>query len=44
MPWKKILWSLVCACLLHGLAACSEKVEIRPKGEMTIGGGVEGRK
>ena len=44
MPWKKILWSLVCAGLLYGLAACSEKVEIRPKGEMTVGGGVESRK
>jgi hypothetical protein len=44
MPWKKLIRLAVCAGLLYGLAACSEKVEIRPKGEMVIGAGVETRK
>lgn len=43
MLWKTIICLAVCA-LLCGLAACSEKVDIRPKGEMTLGGSVESRK
>ena len=41
MPWKKIIRLMLCAGLLCCLAACAEKVEIRPKGEMVIGGTVE---
>jgi len=44
MPWKNVICLVLCASLLYGLAACSEKVEIRPKGEMVIGGSVETRK
>ena len=44
MSWKNIIRLMLCACLLYGLAACSEKAEIRAKGEMTIGGGVESRR
>jgi len=44
MPWKHIICLAVCAVLLCGLAACSEKAQIRSKGEMTIGGSVGSRK
>jgi len=44
MPWKKIIWSVICVGLLYSLAACAEKVAIRPKGDMTVGGGVEIRR
>jgi len=44
MSWKEVICLALCASLLYALAACSEKVEIRPKGEMVIGGGVESRK
>jgi len=44
MFWKMLIRSLLCAGLLYSLAACSEKAAIRPKGEMTIGGGVESRR
>jgi hypothetical protein len=43
MPWEKILWLALCAGLLWGSAACSEKAEIRPKSEVLIGGSVKSR-
>jgi|GEM_PF-4601767 len=44
MLWKKIILLMLCAGLLYCFAACAEKVEIRPKGEMVIGGSVESHK
>ena len=44
MPWKYIICLAICAGLLCGLAACSEKTQIRPQGEVAIGGSVKSHK
>jgi len=44
MSWKEIAWLAVCAGLLCMLAACSEKAQMRVKGETVIGGSVENHK